>query len=372
MMKAVIFNLSSPSALENSLAGGKGASKTFPQNLRAVAQTSPTLEAERQPHRQAAPPKPVADDARREVAVSAPEDEVAREDGTEAASSPESIVIAAELAVPSVEPPVEHRAFSPPPRQAVAPVEGEAVLAGEESAPQMQLAEGGGSSAGTTSSKDDSNQSAQGGSAGEAFAGSARSAGTGTPGGPAAQILPSHNSGEAAGPGISAPPVTLAAHTTAEMPPIPPTPLESSAGDANLARVARALQSAVSQHGGAVTLRLHPAEMGMVRIDLEIRDGAVNAQLHAEHESVRHLLAHQLRHLRQALERQGLVVERLTVQTEQVPAQTESSEQQPWREDSADGRSRGRFAEQPPTNPQRRQSGAERPSFAASLLNLVG
>ena len=94
-----------------------------------------------------------------------------------------------------------------------------------------------------------------------------------------------------------------------------PQPGSSLRDDENVGRIARGLQSAVNQRGGAVTLRLNPPELGALRIDMVVRDGVVTARFTAEHESVRNLLMDQMSHLRQGLDRQGLAVDRLEVKS---------------------------------------------------------
>ena len=160
--------------------------------------------------------------------------------------------------------------------------------------------------------------------------------------------------------------------------PMVQTPLsqvDQSPSDANLARIARGLQSAISQNGGAVTLRLHPPELGAVRIEVEIHDGVVRAQFQAQNESVRALLMHQLQNLRQALQGHGLVVDRLDVQTEAQPQMSQDGSQS-WNEDAADGRSRGqnslwRRSMQPDPSGQDDLDASEW-SFEQALLNTVG
>lgn len=116
----------------------------------------------------------------------------------------------------------------------------------------------------------------------------------------------------------------------------------------NTARISRGLQNAVNLKGGAVTLRLTPPEMGTVRIQLQIQNGTVNAQFHAETESTRTMLNQQMAHLRSALESQGLNVERLGVQTmHNTSGSNLQHESQGDREGQAnEGRSRGGFSQQ--------------------------
>lgn len=147
--------------------------------------------------------------------------------------------------------------------------------------------------------------------------------------------------------------------------------LDPSSVDPNVARVARGLQSALSQQGGTVALRLHPPELGVVRVEVEIDAGAVRARFIAEHESVRTLLTHQLQHLRQALQSQGLAVERLEVQTQTQHADAEA---QARGDDTAEGRSRGRhgfFQQQSQGRPGDEASTSRPHSFEQALLDLM-
>ncbi len=131
----------------------------------------------------------------------------------------------------------------------------------------------------------------------------------------------------------------------------------------NTARIARGLQNAVQQKGGAVTLRLTPPEMGTVRIQLQMQNGTVTAQFHAETESTRTLLSQQMSQLRSSLEQQGLTVDRLGVQTmSQTSGSNLHNESQSDREGQAnDGRSRGGFTRQGDNHPQ--QQNPDEPSL---------
>lgn len=122
----------------------------------------------------------------------------------------------------------------------------------------------------------------------------------------------------------------------------------------NAARLARGLQSAVNQRGGAVTLRLTPPELGTVRVQMQVQASRVSVQFHAETPQAASLLAQQLGQLRTTLEGQGLQVDRIAVQTMQPmhagnSAHTSSQHQQqdtPSQQQDArsdDGRSRGSF-----------------------------
>ncbi len=98
----------------------------------------------------------------------------------------------------------------------------------------------------------------------------------------------------------------------------------------------------------------------MVRIELALTEGQVRAALHAEHESVRNLLHHQIHQLRHALESHGLGVERLTVQTTQG-GNTSSTTQQQQQGGSDEGRSRGAFDQSTPGGQQPADDGEPGP-----------
>ncbi len=119
---------------------------------------------------------------------------------------------------------------------------------------------------------------------------------------------------------------------------------QSIESDANVARVIRGMHGVVNQQGGAVTLRLSPPDMGIVRIEMQLNAGTVTAQFHTEHESARSLLTQQLGQLRQALEAQGLTVDKLHVQTMSGDSATNNNTSRDNADPSAhDGRSRGQY-----------------------------
>ena len=110
----------------------------------------------------------------------------------------------------------------------------------------------------------------------------------------------------------------------------------------NLGRVARGMRNAINQHGGLVTLRLHPPDLGFVRIEMQIQDGTVRVEITSEHSQVRSLLTQHLGQLRVALESHGLNVERLVTQSPPSAETLDTTNQH----NTSDGRSRGAFSEQ--------------------------
>jgi flagellar hook-length control protein FliK len=95
----------------------------------------------------------------------------------------------------------------------------------------------------------------------------------------------------------------------------------------------------LNQQGGSVTLRLTPAELGTVRIELDIKGTTVAARFGAETAQGQDALGRQLSQLRTALEQQGLTVDRLSVQS--LPSM--QSNMGDLADGADDGRSRGQL-----------------------------
>lgn len=147
--------------------------------------------------------------------------------------------------------------------------------------------------------------------------------------------------------------------------------------DANVARVARGLQSAVQHNGGAVTLRLDPPEMGVVRVLMEVREGVASVQFRVEKESAGTLLNQHVESLRESLQRQGLNAERIDVQLMPRSPEPTGQDGQGAGQTPDEGRSRGQFAGNQESSRERGREpsphGGEEPrSFEQTLVNLVG
>ncbi|GEM_PF-5178445 len=74
-------------------------------------------------------------------------------------------------------------------------------------------------------------------------------------------------------------------------------------------RVTQAFRAA-HERGGHVRLRLHPPELGSLRVDLRVVDNVMSARMEAESATARELLAEHLPVLRQRLAEHGIRVER--------------------------------------------------------------
>lgn len=153
--------------------------------------------------------------------------------------------------------------------------------------------------------------------------------------------------------------------------------VDASDDGTNLSRVVRGLRSAVNQHGGSVTLRLHPPDFGFVRVQMNLQDGTVNATIQSENTVVRALLSQHLAHLRHSLETQGFFVERLSVQAlqpQQVSTTTDQQADDSFRQ-QPEGRSRGGYAGRDGRKDQDSQEADEVSSqpknFQQALVNEV-
>jgi flagellar hook-length control protein FliK len=77
-------------------------------------------------------------------------------------------------------------------------------------------------------------------------------------------------------------------------------------------RVARALRAAQGREG-MLRLRLHPPELGSLRIELRMQNGALSARLEAETTAAQSLLIDHAQMLRDRLVEQGVRIERFEV-----------------------------------------------------------
>lgn len=79
------------------------------------------------------------------------------------------------------------------------------------------------------------------------------------------------------------------------------------------AQAAKGLAAALRQGGGSVTMRLHPEDLGELRVRVEMAGGHVGASFQVGNAQAQRLLGKTLDDLRSALEARGLSVDRLDV-----------------------------------------------------------
>jgi flagellar hook-length control protein FliK len=85
------------------------------------------------------------------------------------------------------------------------------------------------------------------------------------------------------------------------------------------AQVSRALAQVVSQGGGNTILKLNPHSLGIVRVDIQMKSGVATVKVRADNDMAQKLLSSEVKSLRMALERTGVIVESLQVeQTESL------------------------------------------------------
>jgi len=82
-----------------------------------------------------------------------------------------------------------------------------------------------------------------------------------------------------------------------------------------VSRVGNGLRALAGQRGGTMHMRLDPPELGRLHVEMQIRGGTVSAIFRASDASAHRLLEEHMTTLRGTLERQGLQVERLQVQS---------------------------------------------------------
>ena len=74
-----------------------------------------------------------------------------------------------------------------------------------------------------------------------------------------------------------------------------------------------------------VQIRLSPPELGTLRLDVSVRQGVLNMQVLAETAEAKHLIDSRLGQLREALQQNGIIVDRVEVETRR-PAPNDSSQ----------------------------------------------
>lgn len=90
-----------------------------------------------------------------------------------------------------------------------------------------------------------------------------------------------------------------------------------SAGDQArfVQRVAKAFEAART-HDGPLVLRLSPPELGSLRLEISLRDGALTAHVQTDNSSTRNILLDNLPALRDRLEQQDIHIERFNVEVQ--------------------------------------------------------
>ena len=80
-----------------------------------------------------------------------------------------------------------------------------------------------------------------------------------------------------------------------------------------VSRVTKAFEAAQLQGGGPIRMRLSPPELGMLQVQIEVKEGVLTASLEAETHAARNLLLENLPALRDRLAEQQISIEKFDV-----------------------------------------------------------
>ena len=89
--------------------------------------------------------------------------------------------------------------------------------------------------------------------------------------------------------------------------------------------VVRVARANLGRENWQVQIRLSPPELGTLRLDVSVRQGVLNMQVLAETAEAKHLIDSRLGQLRDALQQNGVIVDRVEVETRR-PAPNDSSQ----------------------------------------------
>lgn len=95
-----------------------------------------------------------------------------------------------------------------------------------------------------------------------------------------------------------------------------------------LDQVVTQMRGSADGESGKMVLRLHPAELGELKIDLAVEGDRLKAQLHAQTQQVQDVIEKHLPRLRDALESQGLRLDQLQVSVSTDQGRGQASQQQ--------------------------------------------
>jgi len=94
-----------------------------------------------------------------------------------------------------------------------------------------------------------------------------------------------------------------------------------------VSRITQSMQSA-QQSGKQISMRLHPAELGSMQIEVAMQDGQLTAHLQVESEATQQIIMENLPALHDALAQNGNTIDRIHVVLKQQPGDEQSSQNQ--------------------------------------------
>ena len=136
-------------------------------------------------------------------------------------------------------------------------------------------------------------------------------------------------------------------------------------------RVSRAFQH-LGPEGGIVRLRLAPAELGTVRVEMQIQQKKVNARVVAETDAASSALREHLPELRARLEAHGMQIESLEIETQSSDTDSSALDHRSHEEDSRERPARSDRQNQSETSEKERSVPAPVSRQPVSLASAGG
>jgi flagellar hook-length control protein FliK len=103
--------------------------------------------------------------------------------------------------------------------------------------------------------------------------------------------------------------------------------VDATGGKATIEQIVRVTQSSTNQQTSHVRLQLDPPELGQLRIDVKAHQGNLSLQIEADTQAAKSILESRMGELRNALQREGIHVERFDIEVKNThQSQTEDSQ----------------------------------------------
>jgi flagellar hook-length control protein FliK len=140
--------------------------------------------------------------------------------------------------------------------------------------------------------------------------------------------------------GLSAKPQAPVQHlTTPQAAPAPTSQPETEFAATNHDKIISTVRTQLLPNGGTMQIRLDPPELGQMQVTVRMNDGVMTASFETSNDQATKLLSHSLGQLKDALETQGVSVEKLHVQQAPKNQQGNSSTEDQKQQAMQDGKS---------------------------------
>jgi flagellar hook-length control protein FliK len=114
---------------------------------------------------------------------------------------------------------------------------------------------------------------------------------------------------------LTADPITLkTAAAPASVAASAPAPAPENPSATNVASIVKGISGQLLPSGGTMQIRLDPPELGALQVTVKVQEGVISASFETSNDEATKMLSHSLGQLKQALELQGISVDRLHVQ----------------------------------------------------------